>query len=140
MTIDRKSAEYIAQSLNCTQIHTPTTAKSSSPHSSSNDDPEHDEPGTGSNRDEENERRSRYSSCVPSAPLLRDEEEGGVDLPAAVQTLRMDGCGLRMAVLESLGEFDPGVAFSLQLVPIFLATIPSSHLRCQYICCIPEMQ
>lgn len=43
-----------------------------------------------------------YGSFILPAPLLKDgENDGGA---AAVQTLRMDGCGLKANVLESLGK------------------------------------
>jgi protein phosphatase 1 regulatory subunit 37 len=50
--------------------------------------------------DEEN--TSAYGSFIPPAPYLKEDDE--VNGTAAVQTLRMDGCGLRSAVLESLGK------------------------------------
>ena len=42
-----------------------------------------------------------YGSFILPAPLLKEAD--GEDRPAAVQTLRMDGCGLKTMVLESLG-------------------------------------
>ena len=50
---------------------------------------------------------SAYGSFIPPAPLLKDS---GTDPPAsALQTLRMDGCGLRPATLEALAH---GIRFS----------------------------
>jgi protein phosphatase 1 regulatory subunit 37 len=112
MNIDKKSAEYLVQALNSTPVHpllsaksrlagageaplpdTPTEMRTTAEGEKGKDETEEADDGP---------RLSRYSSCVPSAPLLREDE--GQDLPAAVQTLRMDGCGLRVTVLESLGE------------------------------------
>ena len=43
---------------------------------------------------------SVYGSFIPPAPLLKSSEE---DVPASLQTLRMDGCVFRSNVLEALG-------------------------------------
>lgn len=50
----------------------------------------------------DDEKRDCYGQFVPSAPLLKEKD--GPELPAALQTLRMDGCGLRANVLEALGR------------------------------------
>lgn len=44
---------------------------------------------------------SAYGSFVPPAPLLRELDDDTQH--ASVQSLRMDGCGLKANVLESLG-------------------------------------
>ena len=54
-----------------------------------------------------------YGSFLPPAPLLRSSEDSG--RPAAVQTLRMDGCNLRHNVLEVLGTYIAPVPFHLSL-------------------------
>jgi protein phosphatase 1 regulatory subunit 37 len=59
-------------------------------------EPEADAEGTGTGED-------AYGWYIPPAPLLKEHDDE-TSAPAAVQTLRMDGCGLRPAVLETLGE------------------------------------
>lgn len=44
---------------------------------------------------------SSYSGFLPPAPQLKDSE---ADLPPAVETLRMDSCGLRSTTLEALAH------------------------------------
>lgn len=46
---------------------------------------------------------------VPCAPLLRDDSSQDALSNASVRTLRMDGCSLKAASLEILGEFRPDV-------------------------------
>ena len=46
-----------------------------------------------------------YNAFIPSAPLLKISEDE-TD-PAAVQTLRMDGCTFRSGALEALGKSTP---------------------------------
>ncbi|KAK4687531.1 protein phosphatase 1 regulatory subunit 37, partial [Tremellales sp. Uapishka_1] len=54
-----------------------------------------------------------YGCVVPAAPLLKEDDE---TLPASLQTLRMDGCGLKGAVLEALGEIGPLGAVALAIM------------------------
>ncbi|ORX39593.1 hypothetical protein BD324DRAFT_654814 [Kockovaella imperatae] len=48
------------------------------------------------------EAASVYGSFMPPAPLLKSS--GGYEGPSSLQTLRMDGCGFRGAVLEALAQ------------------------------------
>jgi hypothetical protein len=43
-----------------------------------------------------------YGAFIPPAPLLKEQDVPST--PASVQTLRMDGCGLKPAILETLGK------------------------------------
>lgn len=50
------------------------------------------------------EKVDSYGSFIPPAPLLKEAENEAT--PAAVQSLRMDGCLLRANVLEALGKLN----------------------------------
>ena len=69
-----------------------------------------------------------YGSFIPSAPLLKHDLDKE-DL-AAVQTLRMDGCGLRANVLETLGKSIGIQPFKTGLMSVLLQHRASAHLIC----------
>ena len=109
---DRKGIDHLVQGLNCVRVRPPPSATSSDAHpNSANDIPSTPDPKHSSDRpqekdtaeeDGEADERDSYGSFIPAAPLLK-EVVNVASVPAAVQTLRMDGCGLRAAVLEALG-------------------------------------
>lgn len=63
----------------------------------------HDAPESEPEAEGEGTGEDAYGWYIPPAPLLKEHDDE-TSAPAAVQTLRMDGCGLRPAVLETLGE------------------------------------
>lgn len=112
---DKRGIDYLVQALTCAQVRPlPLPDKegngtvdgntpSQSPEdittplpSESVDEKEADLP------DDPKEERDSYGSFIPRAPLLKEAEDEA--RPAAVQSLRMDGCMLRANVLEALGE------------------------------------
>ncbi|WVF72536.1 hypothetical protein IAT40_007353 [Kwoniella sp. CBS 6097] len=112
---DKKGIEYLVQALTCAQVRAPPAISSESTYRAnlSTGSPELeseksmgteaalDGKGQGEQEKEE-EARDAYGSFIPPAPLLKEADESRT--PAAVQTLRMDGCGLKAAVLETLAQ------------------------------------
>ncbi|ODN85879.1 hypothetical protein L198_07444 [Cryptococcus wingfieldii CBS 7118] len=99
---DRKSIEYLVQSLDGSNPTPPApTASSSTSESSSANNLS----TTTEEQEQEEHDQTIYAPFVPPAPLLKPstnpEEEQG---PAALVSLRMDGCGLKGAVLEVLAQ------------------------------------
>lgn len=90
-TWDRRSIDYLVQALTATAIQPRPTE-------STEDQPELSSPDPSDDVDEETPHDC-YGSFVPPAPLLKDAEELRA---AGLQTLRMDGCGLRASLLEPL--------------------------------------
>ncbi|OCF44763.1 hypothetical protein I317_01453 [Kwoniella heveanensis CBS 569] len=117
-TWDKKGVEYLVQALTCTQIRAPShpsTAGADSTYSADSTvavSPENEKSeseavssrrGVGEDAGQsEKELKDAYGSFIPPAPLLKETDESRT--PAAVQTLRMDGCGLKAAVLETLAQ------------------------------------
>ncbi|TYJ53131.1 hypothetical protein B9479_006254 [Cryptococcus floricola] len=99
---DRKSIEYLVQSLDGSNPTPPAPTASSSTSESS---PANNLSTTTEEQEEEEHEQTIYAPFVPPAPLLKPstnpEEEKG---PAALVSLRMDGCGLKGAVLEVLAQ------------------------------------
>ncbi|WVQ71367.1 hypothetical protein IAR50_000896 [Cryptococcus sp. DSM 104548] len=100
---DKKSIEYLVQALDGAKI-TPPTAPT--PASSTIVSSPTKSPTSHAEQEEESEEQEQtiYAPFVPPAPLLKpsntEQEEG----PAALVSLRMDGCGLKGAVLEVLAQ------------------------------------
>ncbi|WWC69798.1 uncharacterized protein I206_103741 [Kwoniella pini CBS 10737] len=110
-TWDKKSIEYLVQALTSTQIKatesTPNTGVSSD--ASAQLDVDHDAKVIAHHMansidaaDAKRTSKDAYGSFIPPAPLLKEHEESST--PAAVQTLRLDGCALRANVLETLAQ------------------------------------
>ncbi|RSH95673.1 hypothetical protein EHS25_000765 [Saitozyma podzolica] len=113
-TWDKKAIEYLVQALTCSHIRpvlppkdagsAPAVIPDDAGHT--RDPPEADADveamgtgtGTGTGTGED-----AYGWYIPPAPLLKEHDDE-TNAPAAVQTLRMDGCGLRPAVLETLAQ------------------------------------
>lgn len=97
---DKRAIDYLGQALTAAAV-TATTDKDAG-------GVEEKEDGDVNGDEEDGEANGHrlanaYGSFIPPAPLLREGEEAEAGKPSAVQTLRMDGCGLRANVLESLG-------------------------------------
>ncbi|WVR04933.1 hypothetical protein IAU60_001945 [Kwoniella sp. DSM 27419] len=106
---DKKSVEYLVQALTCSQIRAPPTADVSASGLVETDtgarsiSPINSQTRTSENRDDTDRKRPNvYGSFVPPAPLLKEADESS--MPAAVQTLRMDGCTLKAGALETLAH------------------------------------
>ena len=108
---DKKAVDCLVQALNCAPIPTTSSlglSNSLNEHPKATDPKDLlDPPPDPSTREVEDATPAGtpdgyYGSFVPPAPLLKDGDRDG--WPAAVQTLRMDGCGLKANVLESLGQ------------------------------------
>lgn len=91
------------QALNSTRVQTlPSETVSLSPSADKDlPSPPCETLANGQTPDEKMARIDSYGSFLPPAPLLKEAEE--IERPAALQTLRMDGCGLRAGTLEALG-------------------------------------
>ncbi|OCF72201.1 hypothetical protein I204_07466 [Kwoniella mangroviensis CBS 8886] len=104
-TWDKKGIEYLVQALTSAQIKAP-------PENGVSPDPSQFDPSqiaenelAGSrheNGDVEKPSTDAYGSFIPPAPLLKENNQSST--PAAVQTLRLDGCGLRANVMETLAQ------------------------------------
>ncbi|WWC61497.1 uncharacterized protein I303_104081 [Kwoniella dejecticola CBS 10117] len=109
-TWDKKSVEYLVQALTSTQIKAQeaTPKIGFSPDSASQLDSAIEtkdgvQDGTvGEDGGAEKTSKDAYGSFIPPAPLLKEHEENST--PAAVQTLRLDGCGLRANVMEIVAQ------------------------------------
>ncbi|KAK8870050.1 hypothetical protein IAR55_000620 [Kwoniella newhampshirensis] len=118
-TWDKKGVEYLVQALNRTHVQ-PHPVQSTSASQVTSPDPSHNPPPPPPSKDE-NEKNSAeptdanggaegeekacedaYGSFIPPAPLLKENDL--TSTPAAVQTIRMDGCGLKANVLETLAQ------------------------------------
>ncbi|WVQ98412.1 hypothetical protein IAU59_005535 [Kwoniella sp. CBS 9459] len=109
---DKKGVEYLVQALTCTQVRAPPIVADTvqSPDSTivSPETEKSEEEAVTENADEpqgkekKEVKKDAYGSFIPPAPLLKEADESRT--PAAVQTLRMDGCGLKAAVLETLAQ------------------------------------
>ncbi|WVQ77942.1 hypothetical protein IAT38_000022 [Cryptococcus sp. DSM 104549] len=100
---DKKGVEYLVQALNCTHVRPPPVEPSAEP---TQDVPppgqDGEASGEGEGESREKPREDAYGAFIPLAPLLKERDQ--TSTPAAVQTIRMDGCGLRAAVLETLAQ------------------------------------
>ncbi|RXK36032.1 hypothetical protein M231_06680 [Tremella mesenterica] len=101
-TWDRKSVEGLLQALHCTSPSTKSEAQVPDPSMPKDLSHTSDPPDKKEGEIPESPDENHYGTFIPPAPLLKDVEE--TDLPAAVQTLRLDGCGLRGATLEALAQ------------------------------------
>ncbi|ORY32099.1 hypothetical protein BCR39DRAFT_524149 [Naematelia encephala] len=109
---DKKGIDYLVQALTCSKVNPPPTTTGSasslgtdtnnSPNPDHNTEPPPSPPKTDEEKGDEETVGNAYGSFIRPAPLLKETDEGIV--PAAVQTLRMDGCNLKGAVLESLAQ------------------------------------
>lgn len=79
---DRRGIEFFVQALNSTPIG--------------------EGKGTVDGANGVAELQSTYSVFLPPTPLLKDSDLATA--PAAVQSIRMDNCGLRAGTLDALGE------------------------------------
>jgi len=113
---DRKGIDYLVQALNGARIKPPPVPDKDGMSINGTDAGANDTSDvvevkqTEEAPDEEGEKineHSAYGSFIPPAPLLREADDE--TRPAAVQSLRMDGCGLKANVLESLGQCFPSV-------------------------------
>lgn len=118
---DKKAIDYLVQALNCTHVRPPPVPEKD--HIAGQEEGEAPPAGQeastqeGQANAEQGEREASaqaelssqpsYGSFVPPAPLLREMEDE--TKPAAVQSLRMDGCGLRAHILEALGALEKTV-------------------------------
>lgn len=97
---DKKGIEYLVQALNVNhaEAHSPkpSTGNQEGDTSIHKILPIREHQG-------ETVDNSSYGSFILPAPLLKQADE--VDMPAAIQTLRMDACGFRATTLEPLGAF-----------------------------------
>jgi protein phosphatase 1 regulatory subunit 37 len=114
---DRKGIEYLVQALNSTPIRSASSANGISHSLSSvpsiigtSEKPSvlvrqesFQQEGEMAGMDEEEGVRDSYGSFVLPAPLLKEAEEK--NQPASVQTIRMDGCLFKTAILEPLGRY-----------------------------------
>lgn len=114
---DKKGVEYLVEALNCASLR--STSSVGLPNSTAglpstlttkqtfNPTPEVPDIPPGKLEDDRlnGESDDFYGSFLPPAPLLKEGDGGGC--AAAVQTLRMDGCGLKTTVLETLGVPHP---------------------------------
>ncbi|CAD6576198.1 MAG: hypothetical protein TREMPRED_001605, partial [Tremellales sp. Tagirdzhanova-0007] len=108
---DKKGVEFFVQGLNCALFDSTALHEPSSPmngHSVHTDrkhlsDTTLGMSSTSADDAELNGKQDdHYGSFILPAPLLRDLD--GDNQAAAVQTLRMDGCGLKATVLETLAQ------------------------------------
>jgi hypothetical protein len=100
---DKKGIDYLVQALNCTRIRAPPTANGHDPPvSDTATSGEEVEAGAATDKSATDSAPLSYGSLVPPAPLLKAGEDEAK--PAAVQSLRMDGCGLKANVLETFGQ------------------------------------
>ncbi|WWC85158.1 uncharacterized protein L201_000015 [Kwoniella dendrophila CBS 6074] len=108
-TWDKKGIEYLVQALTSSRIKplesTPNLGASPDP-STQPEGQDKLENGLDDAQQESNESEkisiNAYGSFIPPAPLLKENDENRT--PAAVQTLRLDGCALRANVMETLAQ------------------------------------
>ncbi|KAL1407472.1 hypothetical protein Q8F55_006905 [Vanrija albida] len=98
-TWDRKSIEYLVYALNSAPVQSPPLEMPHRP----------DAPAEGDQADTANgsaeatqDPSTRYGMFLPSTPFLKDD--GTQTQPAAVQSLRLDGCNLRSGTLDGLAH------------------------------------
>ena len=102
---DKKGIDYLVQALNCTRIRaSPITNGHDPPGSETATAGEEAVADTATSKPKATNDSAglSYGSFVPPAPLLKAGEDEAK--PAAVQSLRMDGCGLKANVLETFGQ------------------------------------
>ncbi|WVW83494.1 hypothetical protein I302_105515 [Kwoniella bestiolae CBS 10118] len=101
-TWDKKGIEYLVQALTPTQIKAAPDPGVSPDPSSQHEPQQLSHSDTDQPNDIQNVLIDAYGSFIPPAPLLKENDQSST--PAAVQTLRLDGCGLRANVMETLAQ------------------------------------
>ena len=122
-TWDKKGIDYLVQALNCVRVRSPPVpekepiAREGEPEGDNGKEHASEQAIEDTSRPVDKaapsalksddstvieEESTAYGSFMPPAPLLKEVEDEA--RPAAVQSLRMDGCALRANVMEALGE------------------------------------
>lgn len=96
---DKKGIDHLVQALN---YGPPNISSTGLEEDNQREGPAHHDAEPEQESEKDPEKRGVYGSFILPAPLLKQEAER--EEATAIQTLRMDGCGLRVATLEPLGE------------------------------------